>query len=138
MSNRLRRGGRRGEERKGRDEKEGVNRSVVDYFVYDSKKEEIDKVPEQENKIYVGNIEFSVTDEELRKFFEEKGMQVKEATIIKDRYTGRSKGFGFVEMASGEEVENAIQSLDGQELNGRKLKISKARKPKNDRFKERR
>jgi RNA recognition motif-containing protein len=91
-------------------------------------------VSEQENKIYVGNIEFSVTDEELKRFFEEKGMQVKEATIIKDRYTGRSKGFGFVEMASGDEVENAIQSLDGQELSGRKLKISKARKPKNDKF----
>ena len=85
---------------------------------------------EQKNKIYVGNLEYSVVEDELKKFFEDKGITTKAVEVIKDKYTGRSKGFGFVEVGSEEEVRKAIESLDGQELKGRGLKISKARKPK--------
>jgi len=92
---------------------------------------------EQENKIYVGNLEFSVTEDELKKFMEEKGIQVKELNIIRDRYSGRSKGFGFVSVESEEEIQKTIESLDGQELNGRQLKVSKARKPRDDKSKMR-
>lgn len=85
---------------------------------------------EQKNKIYVGNLEYSVAEDELKKFFEDKGITAKAVEIIKDKYTGRSKGFGFIEVGSEEEVKKAIESLDGQELKGKGLKISKARKPK--------
>ena len=85
---------------------------------------------EQKNKIYVGNLEYSVAEDELKKFFEDKGITTKAVEVIKDKYTGRSKGFGFVEVGSEEEIQKAVESLDGQELKGRSLKISKARKPK--------
>ena len=85
---------------------------------------------EQKNKIYVGNLEYSVAEDELKKFFEDKEITTKAVEVIKDKYTGRSKGFGFVEVESEEAVQKAIESLDGQELKGRSLKISKARKPK--------
>ena len=85
---------------------------------------------EQKNKIYVGNLEYSVAEDDLKKFFEDKGITTKAVEVIKDKYTGRSKGFGFVEVGSEEEVQKAIESLDSQELKGRSLKISKARKPK--------
>ena len=85
---------------------------------------------EQKNKIYVGNLEYSVAEDELKKLFEDKGITTKAVEVIKDKYTGRSKGFGFVEVGSEEEVQKAIESLDSQELKGRSLKISKARKPK--------
>lgn len=85
---------------------------------------------DEKNKIYVGNLEFSTTEDELEKFFREKGAQPKGITIIKDKYTGRSKGFGFVEVESSDELEKAIKLLDGQEFKGRRLKISKAREPR--------
>ncbi|MCF7792208.1 MAG: RNA-binding protein [Victivallales bacterium] len=79
--------------------------------------------------IYVGNIAFSASDEELRELFEKHG-DVTTAKIIKDRETGRSKGFGFVEMDNG--GEEAIENLNGFEMLGRRLKVNKAR-PKGDR-----
>jgi len=84
----------------------------------------------QENKIYVGNLEFSVTEDELKKFIEEKGLVAKTVTIIKDKFSGRSKGFGFVEMDSKDAVEKAIDALNDQDLKGRKVRVSKARNPK--------
>lgn len=85
---------------------------------------------ENKKKIYVGNLEYSVTNEDLKNFFVEKGINAKEVNVIRDKYTNRSKGFGFVEVDSDEEIQKAIESLDGQDMKGRTLKISRAEKPK--------
>lgn len=77
-------------------------------------------------KIYVGNLPYSTDDAELESHFAQHG-QVESARIITDRETGRSKGFGFVEMASDEEADKAIQSLNGSELSGRQITVSEAR-----------
>lgn len=85
-------------------------------------------------KLYVGGISFSSTDDSLKSFFASAGT-VKEAKIITDRETGRSRGFGFVEMSTDEEAQKAIETLNGQELDGRKLRIDIARPlaPRGDR-----
>ncbi len=80
--------------------------------------------------IYVGNLLREVTEDELRAAFEEFG-QVEKAAIIKDKYSGDSKGFGFVEMPSKEEGQSAIDSLNGKELKGRPLNVNEAR-PRTD------
>ena len=77
-------------------------------------------------KIYVGNLSYEVTEEDLRLAVEEFG-QVESTTIIKDKYSGQSKGFGFVEMASKDEGQAAIDGLNGKELKGRALKVNEAR-----------
>ncbi len=82
------------------------------------------------SKLYVGNLDFNTTEDELKSHFEEKGVQTKTVTLIKDKYTGRAKGFGFVEVESEEVLQKAVEALDGQELNGRKLTVNKARPPK--------
>ncbi len=84
---------------------------------------------DEKSKVYVGNLEYNTSDEELRAFFEGQQLEVKAVDIIKDKYTGKCKGFGFVELDSDAAVQKAIQSLDGQELKGRKLKVSQAKKP---------
>lgn len=76
--------------------------------------------------IYVGNLSFKVSDQELMEVFEEFG-EVTSAKVIKDRETGRSKGFGFVEMQNDNEAQAAIDELDGSEINGRTVKVNKAR-----------
>jgi RNA recognition motif-containing protein len=76
--------------------------------------------------IYAGNLSYEITEEELRKAFEAFG-QVESAKIIQDNYSGRSKGFGFVEMPEDAEAQSAIDGLDGKELKGRTLKVNKAR-----------
>lgn len=76
--------------------------------------------------IYVGNVPYSVTAEELKALFEKHG-EVSSANIVTDRYSGRSKGFGFVEMPNDKEAEAAISELDGYEFNGRGIKVNKAR-----------
>ncbi len=81
--------------------------------------------------IYVGNLAFAITDDELRQAFEAYG-KVDTATIIKDKYSGQSKGFGFVEMPSGDEARAAIEGLNGKELKGRNLNVNEAR-PRADR-----
>jgi RNA recognition motif-containing protein len=81
--------------------------------------------------IYVGNLAFAITEDELRQAFEAYG-KVDTATIIKDKYSGQSKGFGFVEMPSGDEARAAIEGLNGQELKGRNLNVNEAR-PRADR-----
>jgi len=81
--------------------------------------------------IYVGNLARQVTDEELRQAFEGFG-QVAEARIIMDKFSGESRGFGFVEMPAKEEAEKAIEEMNGKDLKGRELNVNEAR-PKTDR-----
>ena len=81
--------------------------------------------------IFVGNLSFNTSEDELRQLFESYG-QVDRVAIMTDRDTGRSRGFGFVEMASNEDGEKAIAALNGQQVGGRTLNVNEAR-PKNDR-----
>jgi RNA recognition motif-containing protein len=76
--------------------------------------------------IYVGNIPWDLTDEELKKAFEAHG-QVSTAKIIMDKFTGKSRGFGFVEMPEKSEAETAISSLNGKDLKGREIVVNEAR-----------
>jgi len=76
--------------------------------------------------IYVGKMSYEVTEEDLRLAFEPFG-QVETATIIQDKHSGQSKGFGFVEMASKAEAQSAIDGLNGTELKGRTLNVNEAR-----------
>jgi cold-inducible RNA-binding protein len=81
--------------------------------------------------IFVGNLSFSTTEDELRQMFEVHG-QVDRVSIMTDRDTGRSRGFGFVEMASNEDGEKAIAALNGSQIGGRTLNVNEAR-PKTER-----
>jgi len=76
--------------------------------------------------IYVGNLSYGVTEEDLKEAFEAFG-EVETVKIIKDQYSGESKGFGFVEMSDSAGAEAAIDGLDGTELKGRTIKVNKAR-----------
>ena len=76
--------------------------------------------------IYVGNLSYEVTEEDLKEAFEGFG-EVETIRVLKDKYTGRSKGFGFVEMASKAEGQSAIDGLNGKELKGRALNVNEAR-----------
>jgi cold-inducible RNA-binding protein len=82
-------------------------------------------------KLYVGGLAYSVTDKELEDFFTEFG-KVTSAVVIKDRDSGQSKGFGFVEMEDLKEAQNAIKELNGKELSGRTVTVNQAR-PQEDR-----
>ena len=76
--------------------------------------------------IYVGNLSYEVTEKDLQKAFEDFGL-TESVKIIKDNYSGRSKGFGFVEMSNSADAQSAIDSLNDKELKGRALKVNKAR-----------
>ncbi len=76
--------------------------------------------------IYVGNLAYNATDEELRSAFEAFG-QVTSVKIVRDRDTGRSRGFAFVEMEDGEGAQNAVAEMNGKDLNGRNLVVNEAR-----------
>ena len=82
-------------------------------------------------KLYVGNLSFGVSDSDLQNLFQPHGT-VQSSQVIMDRDTGRSKGFGFVEMASDEQAQAAIATLNGQDVNGRALTVNEAR-PREDR-----
>ena len=84
-------------------------------------------------KLYVGNIPYSTNDESLNNLFSEYG-EVESAVVITDRFSGRSKGFGFVEMTNEDEANNAIEQLDGSEIEGRNIKVNIAREraPRNN------
>ena len=82
-------------------------------------------------KLYVGNLSYGVTDTELRNLFEPHGA-VQSAQVIMDRDTGRSKGFGFVEMGSDQEAQAAIAAMNGKEVDGRALTVNEA-KPREER-----
>lgn len=81
-------------------------------------------------KIYVGNLSFDTAEEDIRRAFESYG-EITSVSLIMDRDTGKSKGFGFVEMASKQEAQAAMDGLNGKELNGRTLNVNEAR-PKTD------
>jgi RNA recognition motif-containing protein len=85
--------------------------------------------------IYVGNISWDMTEEDLRSAFEPHG-QVTSAKIITDKYTGRSRGFGFVEMPEKTEAEAAISNLNGKDLKGREIVVNEAR-PKKEGYRSR-
>ena len=82
-------------------------------------------------KLYVGNLAFQTTSEDLQQLFAQAGT-VESASVIEDRETGRSRGFGFIEMSSKEEGQKAIQQFNGHEVGGRALNVNEA-KPREDR-----
>ncbi|HEX8355131.1 MAG TPA: RNA-binding protein, partial [Pyrinomonadaceae bacterium] len=82
-------------------------------------------------KLYVGNLSFQTSSTDLQDLFSQAGT-VESASVVEDRDTGRSRGFGFVEMSSREEGEAAIQQLNGKEVGGRNLNVNEAR-PREDR-----
>ena len=85
--------------------------------------------------IYVGNLSYDVTEDEVRDVFSAHG-EISSLSIIKDKYSGQSKGFGFVEMPNQAEAEEAIKTLNESELKGRNIKVNQA-KPKEERPKRR-
>lgn len=89
---------------------------------------------EQKNKLYVGNLSYSIDDAKLKELFVEFG-DVTDAKVITDKYSGRSKGFGFVTMVDEAAAEKAVKSMDGKEIDGRPLKVNVARpmRERNDR-----
>lgn len=78
------------------------------------------------NKLYVGNLNYAVTGDQLSELFAQAGTVVS-AIVINDRYSGRSKGFGFVEMSGAEDTKKAIEMFNGKDLEGRKLVVNEAR-----------
>jgi RNA recognition motif-containing protein len=78
------------------------------------------------NKLYVGGLPYSVTDGKLEEVFAAHGA-VESARVIADKFTGQSRGFGFVEMGSGEEAQKAIDALNGSQLDGRTLTVNEAK-----------
>ena len=81
-------------------------------------------------KLYVGGLPYAVTEDKLQEIFSTHGT-VESARVITDRFTGRSRGFGFVEMSSEEEAQTAIDSLNGSDLDGRSLTVNEARPQEN-------
>ena len=81
---------------------------------------------EQKNKLYVGNLPYTVNDEGLKELFAAAG-EVTEAKVIMDKFSGRSKGFGFVTMKDDEAAQKAISEMDGKEIEGRQIKVNVAR-----------
>jgi RNA recognition motif-containing protein len=84
------------------------------------------KMEEKTNKLYVGNLPYSTNDDSLKEAFAAAG-EVVEAKVITDKFSGRSKGFGFVTMTDDAAAQKAISELDGKELDGRQIRVSIAR-----------
>ncbi|MCF7847067.1 MAG: RNA-binding protein [Candidatus Gracilibacteria bacterium] len=84
-----------------------------------------------QNRLYIGNLAYAVRDDDLRQFFSQAG-EVTSVTVIMERDTGRSKGFGFVEMADEDQAQEAIKLGDGADLLGREMRVNLAR-PKEER-----
>lgn len=80
-------------------------------------------------KLYVGNLDYAVTGDQLKTLFAQAGTVV-DAVVISDKFSGRSKGFGFVEMSSDAEADKAVEMFNGQEFQGRSLKVNPARPQK--------
>jgi len=81
---------------------------------------------EDKSKLYVGNLPYSVTDESLKELFAEAG-EVSEAKVITDKFSGRSKGFGFVTMKDEQTATKAVETMNNKEIEGRPLKVNVAR-----------
>ena len=79
-------------------------------------------------KLYVGNLSYSLTEDQIREFFSQAG-KVESVSLITDKYSGRAKGFGFVEMATDEVAAKAIEQLNGQTLSERQIVVNEARPP---------
>ncbi len=79
--------------------------------------------------IYIGNLDYSLQEDDLKQIFGKYG-EVTSVKLITDKFTGKGKGFGFVEMAEEKEATTAINELDGTEINGRNIKVNKARPPR--------
>jgi len=77
-------------------------------------------------KVYVGNLPFSVSDNDLKEQFGKFG-EISEAVVIKDKYNGRSKGFGFVTFVNDEEGQKAVSEMNGKEIDGREIRVNEAR-----------
>ena len=84
------------------------------------------------NKIYVGNLNYNTSEDDLRNSFSQYGT-IESVNIITDRFSGQSKGFGFIEMSDADEAKAAIEAMDQQELGGRTLRVNEAREKRNDR-----
>jgi len=97
----------------------------VESFVISKEKQGF-KMEEQKNKLYVGNLPYSATSDSIKELFAAAG-EVIEAIIITDKFSGKSKGFGFVTMKDDASAEKAIKELDGKEVDGRQLKVNIAR-----------
>lgn len=82
------------------------------------------------SKLFVGNLEFSIVSDDLKNAFSQVGTVV-DAVVITDKMTGRSRGFGFVEMSSDEEAKAAVEKMNGFELKGRKINVNEARPQQN-------
>ncbi len=80
-------------------------------------------------KLFVGSLEWGVTDEDLRQHFSQYG-EVEDAVVLKDKFSGRSKGFGFVTYINDEDADKAVAELDGSDFKGRKIVVNEARPPK--------
>ena len=78
-------------------------------------------------KLYVGNLPFSATEDTLHEFFSQSGVNPSAVNLIRDRFTGQSRGFAFVEISNDEEADRAVNSLNGQNFGGRNLVVNKAR-----------
>ena len=99
----------------------------------DVKVEAKDAAKVENNKLYVGNLPYAIDDAKLNELFVAiEGVEVVEAIVITDKFSGRSKGFGFVTVADEEMANKAIEAMNGQEVEGRKIVVSIAR-PKEDR-----
>jgi len=83
-------------------------------------------------RLFVGNVSHNVTDAQLNEFVTAAGFKVASAVVIRDKMTAQSRGFGFVELAEGEDSSRAIACLNGQELDGRKLTVNEARPMRTD------
>jgi RNA recognition motif-containing protein len=83
-------------------------------------------------RLFVGNLPHSTTDSGLSEFVSAAGFQVASAVVIRDKVTAQSRGFGFVELAEGEDAERAIAGLNGQSLEGRRLTVNEARPQRSD------
>jgi RNA recognition motif-containing protein len=83
------------------------------------------------NNLYIGNLSYETTEDTLRTLFSEHG-EITSVKVITDRYTGRSRGFGFVEMATEDAAQAAIGALNGKQVDGREIRVDKA-KPRRDR-----
>ncbi len=81
------------------------------------------------NKLYIGNLDYGITSDQLEELFAQAG-QVVSASVVTDRDTGRSRGFGFVEMSTEEEAQKAIEMFNGKDFQGRALVVNEARPPK--------
>ena len=82
-------------------------------------------------KLYVGNLDYTMTSDQLGQLFAQAGT-VTSATVITDKYSGRSKGFGFVEMSSEDEAKKAIEMFNGKDVGGRSIVVNEARPPRQD------